>query len=343
MKTKAFLIGTAAALALAPANAANFQGWYIGLEGGGNWIDETDIVGDASPPPWQMSFDTGWAALGTFGYAWHAWRAELELGYRANDLDTLDFGRGPLPVIGEFNEFSHMLNILYDLAASEKVGISIGAGAGGDYIMYEDDTFHSIPIHDTDWVFAWQAIASVNYHLNARTDIFLAYRYFTAREPYFSEIDGGESHSDAYDDVVKHTATIGMRFALAGAAEPEYVAPTPPPPPPPVAPKEFIIFFGHDKASLTAEALGVIREAAAAAKQFGAATIRVVGHADRSGSAKYNDALSLRRANVVGGALEGEGIPAAAISVSAKGEGEPMVPTADGVREPQNRRVNINM
>ncbi|MFM9863227.1 MAG: OmpA family protein, partial [Micropepsaceae bacterium] len=122
--------------------------------------------------------------------------------------------------------------------------------------------------------------------------------------------------------------------------------PPPPPPPPmdPVAPpREFIVFFGHNKSNLTAEAQEVIRQAAAAAKQFGSATLTVIGHADRSGSPKYNQGLSQRRAGTVKGALVAEGIPGGSISTSAKGESDPMVPTADGVREPQNRRVHINL
>ena len=64
-------------------------------------------------------------------------------------------------------------------------------------------------------------------------------------------------------------------------------------------------------------------------------------HADRSGPENYNMALSLRRANAVKDALVREGVPATAISVVGKGETQPLVPTADGVREPQNRRVEI--
>ena len=50
----------------------------------------------------------------------------------------------------------------------------------------------------------------------------------------------------------------------------------------------------------------------------------------------------MRRANAVKGALVSEGVNANTIALDAKGESDPMVPTADGVREPQNRRVNIN-
>jgi outer membrane protein OmpA-like peptidoglycan-associated protein len=67
----------------------------------------------------------------------------------------------------------------------------------------------------------------------------------------------------------------------------------------------------------------------------------VTGHADRSGSDAYNMALSLRRANAVKDQLVREGIAANQIVVVGRGESQPLVPTADGVREPQNRRVEI--
>ncbi|MDY0240902.1 MAG: OmpA family protein, partial [Rhodospirillaceae bacterium] len=57
----------------------------------------------------------------------------------------------------------------------------------------------------------------------------------------------------------------------------------------------------------------------------------------------YNMALSLRRANAVKAELVKLGIPANEISVVGKGKADPLVPTADGVREPQNRRVQINL
>ena len=67
----------------------------------------------------------------------------------------------------------------------------------------------------------------------------------------------------------------------------------------------------------------------------------LTGHADRSGSSKYNDGLSMRRANNAMTSLIDLGIAGSAIAVFAKGEADPLVPTDDGVRELQNRRVEI--
>ncbi|NOT41830.1 MAG: OmpA family protein [Alphaproteobacteria bacterium] len=355
MTTRSLLLGAVASLVFVSAASAGPNGWYLGLEGGGNWVDDTDVANDTIDPtfgggfaPTTSSFETGWAALGTVGYGWNRWRAELELGYRDNELDVFTVTGTPNTGGGEFNEASAMLNFLYDWDFSERFGLFVGAGAGADYIQYKNDSgFHTVPIHDSDVVFAWQAMAGLNYRLTGRTDLVLAYRYFNASEPEFTEIDGGlDLHNDSYDNVVKHTATIGLRYHFGQPAmEPMVAAPPPPPPPmePAAPPREFIVFFGHNKSNLTAEAQEVIRQAAAAAKQFGSATLTVIGHADRSGSPKYNQGLSQRRAGTVKGALVAEGIPGGSISTSAKGESDPMVPTADGVREPQNRRVHINL
>ena len=68
----------------------------------------------------------------------------------------------------------------------------------------------------------------------------------------------------------------------------------------------------------------------------------IAGHADRSGPEAYNQALSERRADNVAQALGQRGIPdQQRCAVEAYGESQPRVPTADGVREPQNRRVEI--
>src|SRR6185312_2389773 len=115
---------------------------------------------------------------------------------------------------------------------------------------------------------------------------------------------------------------------LAACSEP---APPPaPPPPPPAQATSFMVFFDWDRSNLSAQAEATIQQAANAFKQT------ATGHADRSGPEGYNMALSLRRANAVKDSLVRNGVPASAISVIGKGETQPLVQTADGVREPQN-------
>jgi outer membrane protein OmpA-like peptidoglycan-associated protein len=118
-------------------------------------------------------------------------------------------------------------------------------------------------------------------------------------------------------------------------------APAPAPAPPSAGGRSYMVFFDFDRSIVTDTAATTIRQAANDAKAGRATRLNVTGHADRSGGDDYNMALSLRRANAVKDVLVREGIPAAQIAVVGRGESQPLVQTADGVREPQNRRVEI--
>ncbi|MBX9947311.1 MAG: OmpA family protein [Reyranella sp.] len=128
---------------------------------------------------------------------------------------------------------------------------------------------------------------------------------------------------------------------LVGACANE---PPPPPPPPPVTQTQaqtFMVFFDWDRSNLSQQALNTVQQAASAFKTRGSARLTTTGHTDTSGPEGYNMALSLRRASTVKDALVRDGVPATAINVVGRGEAGLMVQTGDGVREPQNRRVEI--
>jgi OmpA family len=128
-------------------------------------------------------------------------------------------------------------------------------------------------------------------------------------------------------------------FAIAAcSSEPP---PPPPPPPAPVAPPSYMVFFDWDSYRLSPQALNTLSQAVTTFRNTGSARVTATGHTDTTGSPQYNMALSLRRANAVKDELVRQGVPAAAITVVGKGESELLVQTGDGVREPQNRRVEI--
>ena len=110
-----------------------------------------------------------------------------------------------------------------------------------------------------------------------------------------------------------------------------------------VAAGTFRIFFGFDEASLTSEARQVITQAADEWRRTGSARVSVVGHTDTVGSEAYNLELSERRAESVAQELIRQGVPAAEITTIGRGESDLLVPTGDGVAEPQNRRVEIEI
>ena len=118
------------------------------------------------------------------------------------------------------------------------------------------------------------------------------------------------------------------------APEPEPMAEEPPP-------SKFIIYFGFDVSNVAQSAIGVIAEIANMALEGQPSRVTVQGHADRAGSDAYNLALSAKRAANVADALVASGVPAEWLDVSEFGESMPLVPTDDGVRNPENRRVEI--
>jgi hypothetical protein len=135
-------------------------------------------------------------------------------------------------------------------------------------------------------------------------------------------------------------AVAGVALLLGACESQTTQAITAPPPAPATAPS-YMVFFDWDRADLSQQALVTIAQAADAYKRGGTPVITTTGHTDTSGPADYNMALSLRRANAVKNALVQNGVPATQINVVGKGETQLLVPTADGVREPQNRRVEI--
>ena len=144
----------------------------------------------------------------------------------------------------------------------------------------------------------------------------------------------GHGLVDPHDVAGRAMLTLAYKFGAPAMA-------APPPPPPPSTGQGYMVFFDFDRSNITATAAETIKKAAADAKAGQKTRIGVTGHADRSGSDAYNMALSLRRAGAVKDELVRNGIPATAIAVVGRGESQPLVQTADGVREPQNRRVEI--
>jgi hypothetical protein len=106
-------------------------------------------------------------------------------------------------------------------------------------------------------------------------------------------------------------------------------------------PGRFMVFFDTGRATLSPEATRVIAEAAQSYQQTSAAQIEVTGHTDTVGSAASNLELSERRADAVASELIRDGVPATDIVTVGRGEEDLLVPTADEVSEPRNRRVEI--
>jgi iron complex outermembrane recepter protein len=136
--------------------------------------------------------------------------------------------------------------------------------------------------------------------------------------------------------------TISYKFG-GPVSEPETppAAYVPPPAVAPAVPKSYLVFFDFNKSDLTPQAVEIVDTAAKNAGPAKVTQLTVTGHTDTVGSDAYNMRLSRRRAESVAAQLEKDGIPSSEIEIVAKGKRDLLVPTADGVKEPQNRRVQI--
>jgi outer membrane protein OmpA-like peptidoglycan-associated protein/outer membrane protein W len=349
---KALLAATVLSLPLA-AQAQPVSGLYVGAGAGAgaNFMQESKF--NALGYGAKIETKTGWAAVGSLGWGFgNGLRAELEGNYRTNDVSKSKVnGVGTVGGHGALANYGVMVNAIYDIQTGTPFTPYLGVGAG--YGWLETNKYRasaanlSATSDDTAGAFAYQAIAGVGYNLGGGLTLTTEYRFYGTVDP---KIDGkirsgngpagtvlraGEVKPGNYN----HSVLVGLRYAFnaPAVAAAAVVAPVAAP----TLARTYLVFFDWDKANLTERAKQIITEAAGAARKTATTRIEVAGHADRSGTPAYNQKLSQRRADAVAAELVRQGIARNEIAISAYGESRPLVPTADGVREPQNRRVEI--
>jgi OmpA-OmpF porin, OOP family len=321
----AFLLATAAS---GFAQQSGPNGPYIRLEGGlSHPGDMSARVGAFSG---NIGRDEGYIVGGAAGYQFGQFRAEINGDYSHNHVGSVHVGGTTFSLSGHTDNTSLMVNGLYDIPAGLPVVPYVGFGVGAT----------DLGTGTADrWGMAIQPIVGVSYSITPQISVAGEYRYlYGVDEVHFgpTTLTNREHHF-----LLSATWHFGSPAAPAPMAP---VAAPPAPPPAAVAPQQqmFIVFFEFDKSALTVDGKKVV-DAAAAAFKSGKSGVAIAGYTDLAGTQQYNLALSKRRADVVKQALVRDGVPASAINESWHGKENPRVPTADGVREPQNRRVEITM
>jgi OmpA-OmpF porin, OOP family len=186
----------------------------------------------------------------------------------------------------------------------------------------------------------------VRYALTQNWGLGLEYRFLTAFQPSFKDRSGRQFTTSDYRT---HSILLSVTYAFGAPPAPAPMvmpaaapAPAPTPPPAAAAPRQlFIVFFDFNKSTITAAGRQVLDAAADAIKRDMSVRILLTGYTDTVGTQQYNLGLSKRRAEAAHDYLVHAGVPSNRMNVYWKGKENLRVPTPDGVREPQNRRVEI--
>jgi OmpA-OmpF porin, OOP family len=276
---------------------------------------------------------------------------------------------------GQRQAHAIMTNVIYDFTIGWPVSPHVGAGIGAvdiiDSVSLNSATLIGLPngvaqapvglvpfpqtfggsfLKGSGWQLGYQAIGGIRYDFSPAVSFDLDYRYLATTDPTFTNSGrfplpngsrgfsccGGGQYKTGYQ-THNIVASVTMKFGAPPAPPP----PLPPAPPPPPPQKVYLVFFDWDKYNITPEGQQIIALAAQQYKAGGSVRLQVTGYTDLSGSAGYNQRLSERRANAVANALAALGVARSDMVVTGRGMNDPRVPTAPGVREPQNRRVEI--
>ncbi len=366
MLRHALLAATAlAALACLPeaASAQPVTGLYIGAGAGAN-ILQTDPILNA--PGQAIHYDVGEAGVASVGWGFgNGFRVEVEGDIRHNGVRELTGTLFPTRASGDRYTYAAMVNGFFDLdIRSPYVFPYLGVGVGYAWSQFNQVSFAGqrgqvFSLNDTEGSFAYQGIIGASFPVPpvVGLSLTLEYRFLgtvgdrnyagSDYVPFSNGLFGPRTPNTTFRtssriaDAYNHSVLLGLRYA--------FYVPRPPPPPPvqpapaPVAQptRTYMVFFDWDRADLTERARQVIAGAAQASQRVQVTRIEVNGYTDLSGTAKYNQGLSVRRANAVAAELVRDGVPQNEIVARGFGESNPLVPTAQGVREPQNRRVEI--
>ena len=344
--------------------APPLTGLYIGAGAGFNWMQNQHLInatGTAANASLQSHF--GWAGVGSIGWALpNGIRVELEGDYRNNQFaHGLNFGF-PARAGGREVKYGPMVNVLYDMTnlLAQSTGLTIpyfapyvGVGVGYQWAHLSGFTasgstgFPSVASNDTYGAIAYQFILGGAVPIPSVRGLAMTveYRFFGMGSRKYNV-----ATQAAFDAPVTFgTAKLGNDFnhSLMFGLRYNFGQPPPPPPPAPAAvpaqapARSYLVFFDWDKATLSDRARQIIKEAADNSAHVQYTRIEVNGYTDTSGTPKYNLDLSVRRARAVEAELVKNGVPKSAITIQGFGDTHLLVPTGPGVREPQNRRVEI--
>ncbi len=257
-----------------------------------------------------------------------------------------------VPLTGTIQNIPVMTNLLYDIDTGTGFEPYIGIGIGISVLTLHNVSAGGARLFDTSQlVFAYQPMIGVNYAITDQLAAGLQYRYFATTNAVLRDAAGNPFAIRSASHNVLASLTYYFEPPQKQAAPQANASPPAPTPVmmpsanaatgPRAAPREFLVFFDFDRATLTPAGRRVIEEAVMAYQRDQTSAIVVRGYTDAVGTAAYNLELSHRRAAAVYEYMIEKGVAARDMGVDWQGKNNLRVPTEK--REPQNRRVEIEM
>ena len=309
----------------------------------------------------QNTFNVGGGAILGIGYGFgNGFRVEIGPNIFYNKLDhfaltAYPYNGGKLPVGNGGNiQYGPMVSGYYDFDLGLPIYPYVGVGVGYERSNMSPaasgtaNGYHT-KLGGTAGSFSYMGAVGFTYPIASVPGLgaTLEYRFMglTGNQNYNLTVVGhgfsGQTKikfGQQYNNII----TVGLRYQW-NTQQPVPPAPAPMPmaAPAPAPAKTYLVFFDWDKSNLTPRATDIIAQAAADSKTQQTTTIAVNGYTDTSGTPAYNQGLSVRRANAVAAQLVTDGVPSSEITAQGFGDTDLLVATGPGVREPQNRRVQI--
>ncbi len=346
--------------------AQPIQGLYIGAGAGANFLQEERVL--ASPGlglgSKHLATNIGEVGVGSVGWGFgNGLRLEVEGDFRHNRVRQISGYPSPAQSGGDQYSYGGMVNALFDMDIGYNwiyPYFGLGAGIADSQLSDVRSSLLTSPtkydFKGNSVNFAYQGIFGLSFPIAPVPGLSL-----TAEYRFYGILDAPSFHGSQVPVVYggryvapatnragnlnlnsdyNHSLLLGVRYAF-NTAPPAPVAPPVAPQPAVTAARTYLVFFDWDRSDLTDRARQIVGEAAQASTRVQSTRIEVQGNADASGTAAYNQRLSLRRAQTVAAELVRDGVARTAIDIQAFGDTRPLVQTAPGVREPQNRRVAI--
>ena len=324
------------AIAASAVSAQPFQGVYLGAGAGYGFQEDIALPKSRS----TVRSNGGVTGSGSVGYGFgNGFRAELEGNFRNSGITHLTNTFGSFSTSGSLRTYGVMGNVLFDMdVASPWVYPYLGAGAG--YAWTSSSNLFGNNSQGTRGRPALQAMGGLSFPMPGVPGLSVTteYRYFAAIGDAAFSVPGG---TVTFGNQYNHSLLAGVRYAFGVTPPVAAAAPVPAPAATVAAARSYSVFFDWDKATLTDRARSIVKEAADNSTRVQTTRIEVNGYTDSSGTAGYNQGLSMKRADTVANELVKNGVPKAAIAIQGFGQTKQLVPTGADVREPQNRRVEI--